>query len=489
MSSASNGNPATRTPSPPSVVATGETRSNGFVGHGQSADVPSPVPASVSSTASSEPSSRPGSSSNLSQVYSMPSAPNSFTVPTAASGGAPVPTETTFAPAPGHPNSWGSTAYETGAPAPFPPGTATYPPPPTPAAHQDHYHPHYPPPPPPQGHHGNGPPAHQQHQMSGQPQYTSSQHQGAIPMVVSTTPHQATAPAPPPPAYYHQAPPPSQFQHSHAHSQQQQQQQPSSPVPSWACREDSCPNFSMGTNTEPAAAQSSATNKACPTASRSGATNKSRKKSATTKHSKSTPNLSNNSSEDAGDDTTGGGGGGGGVGDSVNSRRQKRLERNRESARLSRRRRKQYLEILEERVTQLSTEVDQGRRAHAAQAVAVTINKRREVLEDVTKTEEERIRLVENGLGRTSPEMMLVTTFKLQQLKSFALPPESKFILWLTLQNDQYFRGGRAASERLSAARIGERVSKTALLYCVLDCLNWYAFYFYPGKVLIRTFS
>lgn len=134
------------------------------------------------------------------------------------------------------------------------------------------------------------------------------------------------------------------------------------------------------------------------------------------------------------------------------------MERNRESARLSRRRRKHYLEILEERVTQLSTEVDEGRRSHAAQAVTVTLNKRREVLEAPDQTDDEKIRLLDSGLGRTSPEMMLVSTFKYQQLKSFSLPAHSKFILWLTLQNDQYFRGGRAASERLSAARIGERM-------------------------------
>ena len=44
-----------------------------------------------------------------------------------------------------------------------------------------------------------------------------------------------------------------------------------------------------------------------------------------------------------------------------------------------------------------------------------------------------------------------------QQLQSFSLPPLTKFFLWLTLQGDVFFRGGRAASERLSAARIGER--------------------------------
>ena len=71
---------------------------------------------------------------------------------------------------------------------------------------------------------------------------------------------------------------------------------------------------------------------------------------------------------------------GGKNGDTVTARRQKRLERNRESARLSRRRRKQYLEVLEERVSQLSLEMDQGRRAHAAAAIETVLAKRRELL-------------------------------------------------------------------------------------------------------------
>jgi hypothetical protein len=39
-------------------------------------------------------------------------------------------------------------------------------------------------------------------------------------------------------------------------------------------------------------------------------------------------------------------------------------------------------------------------------------------------------------------------------------------MMWLTLQTDTYYRGGRAASERLSAARIGERVSIDVLCVC-----------------------
>jgi hypothetical protein len=247
-----------------------------------------------------------------------------------------------------------------------------------------------------------------------------------VPMVVSAP--VARSPAPVPSAF-----------HAHHHHP-------------WA-RENSCPNFSIGTS-EPKS----------PANNRKGASTNA---NGRRRYNKAT---SGNSESSGGSGTT--------RSENTNSRRQKRLERNRESARLSRRRRKQYLEILEDRVTQLSTEVDQGRRAHAAQAVSITVHKRREVLEAPNKTDEERVRLLEYGLGRTSSEMMLVTTFKYQQLKSFSLPPESKFILWLTLQNDQYFRGGRAASERLSAARIGERVSLFIMHTSSLKCWDTIQFWF-----------
>lgn len=155
-----------------------------------------------------------------------------------------------------------------------------------------------------------------------------------------------------------------------------------------------------------------------------------------------------------------------------NNRRQKRLERNRESARLSRRRRKQYLEVLEERVTKFSHEMDKGRREHVAACVPTLRQKRTAVLTEHEQEQQQqqpqpplptitakRVHTLLTGLSRSSQEMMVTSTFRSQQLKSFVLPPSTKFIMWLTLQTDAYFRGGRAASERLSAARIGDRVS------------------------------
>ncbi len=160
-------------------------------------------------------------------------------------------------------------------------------------------------------------------------------------------------------------------------------------------------------------------------------------------------------------------------------RRQKRLERNRESARLSRRRRKQYLEILEDRVNFLSNELDLSRRDHVLNSTKVITKLRNDLLllqdqqdqqqgqGQVPKQEQQQLQhnliknisLLTNQLNRTSDELKLCITFGKEYGKSLIVPPTLKFVLWLTLQNDVYYRGGRAASERLSAARIGERVS------------------------------
>jgi hypothetical protein len=139
-------------------------------------------------------------------------------------------------------------------------------------------------------------------------------------------------------------------------------------------------------------------------------------------------------------------------------RRQKRLQRNRESARLSRRRRKQYLEELEERVDKLSESLDQSRRQHASHAITVLEEKRVALLSASNTLAS--LSVLETSLSRSNEELMIATTFQAQQLKSFSASPCTQFVLWLTLQTDAFFRGGRAASERLSAARIGERVRR-----------------------------
>jgi len=155
-------------------------------------------------------------------------------------------------------------------------------------------------------------------------------------------------------------------------------------------------------------------------------------------------------------------------------RKQKRLQRNRESARLSRRRRKQYLVVLEDRVNYLCEAMDKGRRDHVLRALTdvqllrdgivngleqstILINGRMQNLDDISQKVEV---LVGGKLSRASTELMHATTFGREYLKSLVIDPAKKYIMWLTLQNDTFYRGGRAASERLSAARIGEKVSR-----------------------------
>ena len=160
-------------------------------------------------------------------------------------------------------------------------------------------------------------------------------------------------------------------------------------------------------------------------------------------------------------------------GASASDRKQKRLQRNRESARLSRRRRKQYLEVLENRVNYLCEEMDRGRREHVLGALREISLLRNGILQELEQgtdansgrmqDDQELLQKVsilgnEGALSRTSRELMTVITFGREYLKSLVIPPSKKYIMWLTLQNDIFYRGGRAASERLSAARIGEKV-------------------------------
>lgn len=171
-------------------------------------------------------------------------------------------------------------------------------------------------------------------------------------------------------------------------------------------------------------------------------------------------------------------------GNEISDRKEKRLQRNRESARLSRRRRKQYLEVLENRVNYLCEEMDKGRREHVLSTIGqikklrndllveleqdvLPVKKEYDDMEDLNQLDRKIEKLVNGGvLSRSSTELMLAVTFGKQYLKSLVIPPFKKYVMWLTLQNELFFRGGRAASERLSAARIGDKVCVCMRINC-----------------------
>ena len=68
------------------------------------------------------------------------------------------------------------------------------------------------------------------------------------------------------------------------------------------------------------------------------------------------------------------------------------------------------------------------------------------------------MRDLDGRLGPNSDEVRLALQFQKQQMTSLVLPNEARFILWLTLQDPSFFAAGRTDQQRLSAARIGERM-------------------------------
>lgn len=75
----------------------------------------------------------------------------------------------------------------------------------------------------------------------------------------------------------------------------------------------------------------------------------------------------------------------------ADERRQKRLARNRESARQSRRRKKEYLGLLEEKVTQLSEEVVTLRHAHLESAEDKLVQLRRQEIDKLEAEIKEKV--------------------------------------------------------------------------------------------------
>ncbi|KAL3802248.1 hypothetical protein HJC23_001792 [Cyclotella cryptica] len=196
-------------------------------------------------------------------------------------------------------------------------------------------------------------------------------------------------------------------------------------------------------------------------------------------------------------------------------KRLKRLERNRESARLSRKRRKAYLEELEAKVHSLSAQMDRERILYANGFLRQVRDRIKSAIYGENHAAEKAITVVRNPLAqhqqqqqqqnalgqgikhnvqslpppslhagfnnangnnnnntvnnnnvihnlhnvtRLPSALQIIYTFQHQYQSSLVVSKESKFILWLMLQKEGFWRGGRGSSERLSAARIGERL-------------------------------
>ncbi|KAF1333653.1 Tgacg-sequence-specific dna-binding protein tga-1b, partial [Globisporangium splendens] len=137
-----------------------------------------------------------------------------------------------------------------------------------------------------------------------------------------------------------------------------------------------------------------------------------------------------------------------GAGLDSDEKRQRRLARNRESARQSRRRKKQYLELLEEKLTE---SIDATRASHLERADESLNNVRSEILatlaedmknnppEVVSEKVRQGIMVIQERFGPNSVERMAVKDYNFRQLDNLLLPPYSRFLLWLSIQDESFF--------------------------------------------------
>ena len=160
---------------------------------------------------------------------------------------------------------------------------------------------------------------------------------------------------------------------------------------------------------------------------------------------------------------------------SVEDKKKRRLTRNRESARQSRKRKKQYLELLEDKVEQLTSEVNllrQKRLEQAAKELHQQWQAKISLLEPVANalatelirlntlqgTQKEEImqpqvqdglnklnrqfRLAKMRFGPNSSEYLKILNHHFDLMKHILLPPYTRFLLWAMDQGDEFFKGG-----------------------------------------------
>jgi bZIP transcription factor len=135
-------------------------------------------------------------------------------------------------------------------------------------------------------------------------------------------------------------------------------------------------------------------------------------------------------------------------------KRAKRLERNRMSARKSRRKKKERLDTLGAQVNDLHIELELERRKQI-DCMVPAFEKLK--LEMTAETMDTVIKLTEpnNFLHRA------ILDFQYTQLKSLTMAPYQRFLMWLLLQPASYFRAVKEVQifQKLSSKQIGEQLT------------------------------
>lgn len=137
-------------------------------------------------------------------------------------------------------------------------------------------------------------------------------------------------------------------------------------------------------------------------------------------------------------------------------KRARRLERNRESARKSRRRKKERLAALEKQVDELHTKIEEERKKQVA-AMCNTLKQvrldelaklQRDCLNNPDLFQEEdaahdRLANIIKSTSGGSQIAQATIEFQYNTLKQVLLPRYQKFLLWLTLHEESFFAAGK----------------------------------------------
>jgi hypothetical protein len=127
-------------------------------------------------------------------------------------------------------------------------------------------------------------------------------------------------------------------------------------------------------------------------------------------------------------------------------KRAKRLARNRESARQSRRRKKEHLAALGKKVNQLQDVLDEARRLSLANMDAALKEKRGRIVANIMEGDIIDADQLQHVLLETSPNSNVkqeAIRFQYTSMKQALLPNYEEFILWLTLQEEAFFTRGK----------------------------------------------
>lgn len=139
-------------------------------------------------------------------------------------------------------------------------------------------------------------------------------------------------------------------------------------------------------------------------------------------------------------------------------KRARRLARNRESARQSRRRKKERLATLEKQVTSLFSQVETQRREKIMEMEQQLQARRVEGLNSLTGRQD-----LEELLQETGPNSVVrerVASFQYEKLRQLLLPRHHEFLLWLTLQEDAFFNKAKNSKANLANNKAGRVSSK-----------------------------